>query len=78
MSFYNHNLSDQPVKPLNDLLRVRGAAGQSVPCLDYVELTEAFPKEFVEAKIEVPTLALVAPDLRPETQSLVLIGSKYT
>lgn len=38
-------------------------------------LTVAFPKDFVEAKIEVPTLALVAPDLHPETQSLVLIGT---
>lgn len=39
-SFYNQNLSDQPVKPLYDLLEVEGAAGQSVPYLGFVEIEE--------------------------------------
>ncbi|KAJ8279372.1 hypothetical protein COCON_G00064380 [Conger conger] len=75
VSFYNQNLSDQQVKPLNKLLEVEGAAGQSVPHLGYVEMTVAFPKDFLGANFEVPTLALVVPDLRPDTPLQVLIGT---
>lgn len=74
VSFYNQHLSDQPVKPLHDLLQVEGAAGQSVPYLGYIELTITFPKDFLGAEFDVPTLALVVPDARPEGSSPVLIG----
>lgn len=74
VSFYNKNLSDQPVKPLHNLLEVEGAAGQSVPYLGYVETTVTFPKDFLGADFEVPTLALVVPDIRPASPSSVLIG----
>ncbi len=75
VSFYNQNLVEQQIKPLDDLLEVEGAAGQSVPYLGYVELTVGFPKDFLGTDIVVPTLALVVPDLRPETPSQVLIGT---
>lgn len=46
ISFYNKHLSHYPVKPLNDLLHVEGAAGQVVPYVGYVEVDAKFPKEF--------------------------------
>lgn len=39
VSFYNQNLSEQQIKPLDDRLEVEGTAGQSVPYLGYVEIT---------------------------------------
>ena len=75
VSFYNKNLVDHPIQPLDTLLEVEGAAGQSVPYLGYVEVTVTFPKDFLGVITEVPTLALVVPDVHPETPSPVLIGT---
>ncbi|KAK0151738.1 Zinc finger CCHC domain-containing protein 12 [Merluccius polli] len=75
VSFYNKNLVDHPIQPLDTLLEVEGAAGQSVPYLGYVEVTVTFPKDFLGVITEVSTLALVVPDVHPETPSLVLIGT---
>lgn len=61
-SFYEENLSDHSLKPLENLLEV-GANGQAVPYLGYIELTLKFPKAFIGTEVEVPTLALVVPDL---------------
>ncbi|XP_033182627.1 uncharacterized protein LOC113168680 [Anabas testudineus] len=74
VSFYNKNLADRPVKPLDMLLEVEGAAGQSVPYLGYVETTITFPKDFLGSDFEVQTLALVVPDVHPDSPSPVLIG----
>lgn len=74
ISIYNQHFSHQPVKPLCDLLQVEGAAGQEVPYLGYIEMTITFPKEFIGADMDVCTLALVVPDVRPGFQSQVLIG----
>lgn len=63
-SFYEGHLADLTIHPLNELLEVEGANGQSVPYLGYVELTITFPKEFVGSDIDVHTLALVIPHLR--------------
>lgn len=73
-SFYNTYLSDHDIKPLNNLLEVEGANGQSVPYIGYVELSLTFPPEFVGEEMEVDTLALVVPDLR-SSQPPVLIGT---
>lgn len=74
ISFYNKNLSKQPVMPLDNLLQVEGAAGQSVPYLGYVELVITFPEDFMGVRTEVLTLALVVPDTSPNRPSNVLIG----
>ena len=63
LSFYQKQLSNYRMKPLNDLLEVEGANGQAVPYLGYVELSLTFPKEFLGTETEVPTLALVVPDM---------------
>lgn len=71
ISVYNKTLSDQPIKPLRDLLHVEGAAGQTVPYLGYVEVAVTFPKDFLGSEFTIPTLALVVPDSSPAS---VLIG----
>ena len=74
ISLYNKHFSQQPVKSLNELLQVEGAAGQAVPYLGYIELTITFPEEFIGADLDVCTLALVVPDVQSGFQSHVLIG----
>nr|XP_020453624.1 uncharacterized protein LOC109958967 [Monopterus albus] len=74
-SFYEQYLSDLPIHPLNDLLDVEGANGQSVPYLGYIELGITFSEDFVGAEVEVYTLALVIPHLRTATHEQVLIGT---
>ena len=74
LSFYKQNLADQPLKPICELLEVEGAAGQSVPYLGYVEMVVRFPKDFVGTDIDVPTLALVVPEVH-QTPPPVLIGT---
>lgn len=73
--FYEQHLAEQEIKPLHDLLEVEGANRQSVPYLGYIEMTVVFPQALLGASIEVPTLALVVPDVRPNSQSFVLIGT---
>lgn len=74
-SFYQQHLSEHEIKPLFDLLEVQGANGQCVPYLGYIELNITFPKEFLGVEIEMPTLALVVPDVRTESYSPLLIGT---
>lgn len=51
VSIYNQHFSHQPVKPLCDVLRVEGAAGQEVTYVGYTET----PKEFTCADMDVCT-----------------------
>ena len=74
ISIYNQHFSNQPVKPLCDLQQVEGAAWQEVPYLGYIEMTITFPKELIGADMDVCTLAVLVPDVRPGFHSQVLIG----
>lgn len=74
-SFYKQNFPDQNLNPLYDLLEVEGAAGQPVPYLGYIETCITFPKDFLDAEIDIPTLALVVPDTHPNSQTPVLVGT---
>lgn len=73
-SFYEEKLSHLPVHSLNDLLEVEGANGQNVPYLGFIETAITFPKSSLGADIEVPTLALIVPNLSSNSPSL-LIGT---
>ena len=73
-SFYQEHLSYLPIHSLNNLLEVEGANGQDVPYLGYVETTIKFPKTMFGIDIEVPTLALIVPDMRSALSS-ALIGT---
>lgn len=55
------------MQPFNHLLEVEEANGQAVPYLGYVK----FPQEFLAMEAEVPTLALVVPDLTHVPQILI-------
>ena len=73
-SYYDQHLSEQPIHSLNNLLNVEGANGQAVPYLGYIEVTIAFPKNFVGVDMEVPTLALIIPELPSNSQADILVG----
>lgn len=73
-SFHQEYLSHLPILSLNNLLEVEGANGQSVPYLGYVETTIKFPRCSLGVDIEVPTLALIVPDMRSSLSSL-LVGT---
>lgn len=72
-SLYESQLSDHPLKPLNNLLEVEGVNGQAVPYHGYVEVNITFPEDFLGSEIEVPTLSLVVPDMCNVSQ--ILIGT---
>ncbi len=72
-SYYDKYLCKHPMKSLKYLLEVEGANGQAVPYLGYVELNLKFPKNFLGVEAEVPTLALIVPDLTNIPQ--ILIGT---
>lgn len=72
-SYYERYLSRHPMKSLEHLLEVEGANVQAVPYLGYVELCLKFPKDFLGMEAEVPTLALIVPDLTNTPQ--ILIGT---
>lgn len=74
-SFYNENLSEHPIQPIENLLEVRSANGQHVPYLGYVEASVVFPKEFVANEPEISSLALVIPDNGSNSDVPVLIGT---
>lgn len=74
-SFHQQHLSTHQIKPFYELLEVEGANGQSVPYLGYIKLSVVFPKEFLGVEAEVPTLALVVPDVHTTSQPQVLIGT---
>lgn len=74
-SFYNENLSENPIQPIENLLEVRSANGQHVPYLGYVEVSVVFPKEFVVNEPEISSLALVIPDNGSNSDVPVLIGT---
>ncbi|KAJ8387992.1 hypothetical protein AAFF_G00147830 [Aldrovandia affinis] len=69
----NQALSNHSMKSLNNLLDIEGANGQAVPYLGYVEVNFTFPEDFLGAEMEVPTLALVVPDMCNVSQ--ILIGT---
>lgn len=53
---------------------MEGANGQEVPYLGYIEVTISFPENTFGVNIDIPTLALIVPDMR-STLSSVLIGT---
>lgn len=75
LPFFENNFKEQQIRPLDDLWEVEGANGQEVPYFGYVELDIPFPKEFVGQEGEVPTLALVVPDMREGAQEQLFIGT---
>lgn len=74
-SFYENHLSNLDIHPLNELLEVEAANGQTVPYSGYIKVDITFPKYCFGFEITVSTLALVVPDTQTSTQSTLLIGT---
>lgn len=74
-SFYEQHLSGYPIKSIDDILEVEGANGLSVPYEGYIEMGITFPEELLGVSVEIPTVALVVPDVKAHNQSMVLIGT---
>ena len=51
-----------PIFPLNNLIEVEGAGGQTIPYLGYVAVNIHFPEIIVGKEETVSTLVLVVPD----------------
>lgn len=74
-SFYEQYLTGYPIHSINDILEVEGANGLSVPYEGYIEVDITFPEEFLGVSAQVPTIALVVPNVKPHNQSMVLVGT---
>lgn len=74
-SFYQENLPELSIIPLENLLEVEAANGQVVPYLGNVEMKVRFPEDFLGGVVEVSTLALVIPDTSSTAQPKGLIGT---
>lgn len=71
-SFYESNLSKFDIHPLNELLEIEAANGQSVPYSGFIEVDIIFPKECFGSEITVSTFVLVVPDIQ---SNALLIGT---
>lgn len=67
-SFYENNLADLEIHPIQDLLEVEAANGQNVPYSGYISVDITFPKNCFGTELTVSSLALIAPDTRSSAQ----------
>lgn len=74
-SFYNQYLKSKAITPMRNLLRVKGAAGQIVPYLGFIEIEVQFPKVACGTDVEVGALALVCPDQTYSAHLPLLVGT---
>lgn len=74
-SFYENNLSNLDIHPLNELLEVEAANGQTVPYSGFIEVNIIFPKYCFGSEITTSTFALVVPDTQSNAPSTLLIGT---
>lgn len=68
--FYDDNLSEVPIQPLNDILELKGAADQLIPYLGYIGVDVE-----LETVGHIHTLALVVPNTGFQQKIPVLIGT---
>lgn len=71
-SFYESNLSRFDIHPLNELLEIEAANGQTVPYSGFIEVDISFPKDCFGSEITVSTFALVVPDVQ---SNALLVGT---
>lgn len=74
-SFYEENLSQLKIHPIQDLLEVEAANGENVPYSGYIGVDITFPKNCFGTEITVSSLALIVPDTRSSVQSSLLVGT---
>jgi hypothetical protein len=69
------HLFNQPIGPIENIVRVVGADGQEVPFLGYVTIDVSFPENDVGIRGTLTTLALVVPTNSYNQRVLVIIGT---
>lgn len=74
-SFRQEHFPDLSIKPISNLLEVESANVQAVPYLGYIEISFTFPKELNHSGPELPTLALVVPDISSNSDTPLLIDT---
>ena len=74
-SFYDRHLFNQPIEPIENIVRVVGAGGQEVPFLGYVTMHVSFPDNDVGIRGTLTTLALVMPYNSYNQRVPVIIGT---
>uniref|UniRef100_A0A3B3QR63 Gypsy retrotransposon integrase-like protein 1 n=1 Tax=Paramormyrops kingsleyae TaxID=1676925 RepID=A0A3B3QR63_9TELE len=74
-SFYDAHLASHPIRPIDNLLEVEGAAGQRVPYIGYIEIDIHFPETFTGRPKSIIVLALIVPNSITSAQVSVLIGT---
>ena len=73
--FHTRHLATVPIKPISDLLQVRGAGGAPVPFLGYIEVQISFPFTLGNSPAAYWTLALVVPDTAYHAEVPLLVGT---
>ena len=74
-AFYKKHLGSTPIMPLGDLLRIEGAAGQSVPFLGCVAVELSFPREVDGCGGTRPVLALVVKNTDYNKKVPLVVGT---
>lgn len=82
-SFYESNLSKFDIHPLNELLEIEAANGQTVPYSGFIEVDITFPKDCFGSEITVSPLVLVVPNIQSNallngTNTLDLVYEAYS
>ena len=76
-SFYDRHLFNQPIEPIENIVRVVGAGGQEVPFLGYATIHVSFPENDVGIQGTLTTLPLVVPNNSYNQRVSVIIGTNY-
>jgi hypothetical protein len=74
-TFHASYLSSLPIQPIQSLLEIEGAGGQTVPYLGYIEVSLTFPDTVTGTKEELRALALIVPECLFNSQTPVLVGT---
>lgn len=74
-NFHSAFLSSLPLKPIDCLLEIEGAGGQTVPYLGYVEANLTFPRTVTGTEVELTVLALIVPECHFSSVTPLLVGT---
>lgn len=72
--FHAAFLTSLPLKPIDCLLEIEGAGGQTVPYLGYVEANLTLPSTVTGTELEPIVLALIVPECHFNSKAPLLVG----
>lgn len=75
LSFYEENLNEIPLRPLEELLYLEGAGNQDVPYFGYIEVAITLPEEHNISGKEFNVLALIVQDGKYNKNVPLLVGT---